>query len=78
MDILQKFFGSRFSLSFFLEKKKNWYQNFIQILMFFFSVLKAQSKDKEKEEFECPTNVGNGNFADPVTCRRFYQVCIIF
>jgi hypothetical protein len=32
----------------------------------------AQSKDKE--EFECPTNVGNGNFADPVTCRRFYQV----
>lgn len=35
----------------------------------------AQSKDgKEKEEYECPTNVGNGNFADPVTCRRFYQV----
>lgn len=36
----------------------------------------AQSKDKggEKEEFECPPNSGNGNFADPVTCRRFYQV----
>lgn len=39
----------------------------------FFS-LTAQSKDKDKEEFECPTNAGNGNFADPVTCRRFYQV----
>lgn len=36
--------------------------------------ISAQSKDKDKEEFECPPNVGNGNFADPVTCRRFYQV----
>jgi hypothetical protein len=34
----------------------------------------AQGKEKEKEEFVCPTNVGNGNFADPATCRRFYQV----
>lgn len=38
----------------------------------------AQSKDKDKEEFECPTNAGNGNFADPVTCRRFYQVSRAF
>lgn len=35
--------------------------------------ISAQSKDKDKEEFECPPNAGNGNFADPVTCRRFYQ-----
>lgn len=43
-------------------------------LCFFYSHT-AQSKDsKDKEEFECPTNWGNGNFADPVTCRRFYQV----
>lgn len=35
----------------------------------------AQSKDKDdKKEFECPENGGNGNFADPATCRRFYQV----
>ena len=34
----------------------------------------AQSKDKDdKKEFECPENGGNGNFADPATCRRFYQ-----
>jgi len=39
-----------------------------------FPSISAQSKDKEKEEFECPANAGNGNFADPVTCRRFYQV----
>lgn len=34
----------------------------------------AQSKDNKQEVFECPTNAGNGNFADPVSCRRFYQV----
>lgn len=28
----------------------------------------------EKVEFKCPTDYGNGNFADPATCRRFYQV----
>lgn len=26
------------------------------------------------EEFVCPSEFGNGNFADPATCRRFYQV----
>lgn len=26
------------------------------------------------EEFVCPAGFGNGNFADPATCRRFYQV----
>lgn len=26
-----------------------------------------------REEFLCPTNFGNGNYADPATCRRFYQ-----
>uniref|UniRef100_A0A1B0FLW3 Chitin-binding type-2 domain-containing protein n=1 Tax=Glossina morsitans morsitans TaxID=37546 RepID=A0A1B0FLW3_GLOMM len=27
----------------------------------------------QKEEFQCPSNIANGNYADPVTCRRFYQ-----
>ncbi|CAH2211386.1 jg21353, partial [Pararge aegeria aegeria] len=32
-------------------------------------------KEKEAEEFVCPEGTqGNGNFADPATCRRFYQV----
>lgn len=31
-------------------------------------------KDKSKDvEFVCPDEGGNGNFADPSTCRRFYQ-----
>ncbi|KAF5300043.1 hypothetical protein FQR65_LT09300 [Abscondita terminalis] len=25
------------------------------------------------EDFLCPENLGNGNYADPQTCRRFYQ-----
>ncbi|KAK6640152.1 hypothetical protein RUM44_011838 [Polyplax serrata] len=32
--------------------------------------LESQTKEKE---FVCPDVEGNGNFADPVTCRRFYQ-----
>lgn len=37
---------------------------------------KNAKKDDEKkdEEFTCPEGQGNGNFADPATCRRFYQV----
>jgi hypothetical protein len=27
-----------------------------------------------EKEYECPEGEGNGNFADPATCRRFYQV----
>lgn len=26
------------------------------------------------ETFVCPEVGGNGNYADPATCRRFYQV----
>uniref|UniRef100_A0A1A9UUL0 Chitin-binding type-2 domain-containing protein n=1 Tax=Glossina austeni TaxID=7395 RepID=A0A1A9UUL0_GLOAU len=29
--------------------------------------------ETQKEEFQCPSNIANGNYADPVTCRRFYQ-----
>lgn len=32
------------------------------------------SATTEKVEFKCPSGYGNGNFADPATCRRFYQV----
>lgn len=28
---------------------------------------------KPDEEYKCPIDVGNGNYADPVTCKRFYQ-----
>lgn len=38
---------------------------------------KAQSSSKKDDKkdvtFECPQGMGNGNFADPATCRRFYQ-----
>nr|CAD7588525.1 unnamed protein product [Timema genevievae] len=34
----------------------------------------SQQKKPDEKEFECPEGAGNGNFADPVTCRRFYQV----
>ncbi|CAK9825020.1 Chitin deacetylase 1 [Anthophora retusa] len=36
---------------------------------------KNGKKDEERkdEEFKCPEGQGNGNFADPATCRRFYQ-----
>lgn len=30
-------------------------------------------EDKKSEEFSCPEDLGNGNYADPATCRRFYQ-----
>ncbi|OXU24113.1 hypothetical protein TSAR_010127 [Trichomalopsis sarcophagae] len=33
----------------------------------------SQSQQKKDEEFKCPEGQGNGNFADPATCRRFYQ-----
>ena len=33
-----------------------------------------KDEDKKDEEFRCPEGQGNGNFADPATCRRFYQV----
>lgn len=32
------------------------------------------AQTKEKEEFTCPSHIANGNYADPATCRRFYQV----
>lgn len=32
-------------------------------------------KEKDTEPYVCPEGTqGNGNFADPATCRRFYQV----
>lgn len=41
------------------------------------SPARSQKKDDKKEaEFQCPEAVGNGNFADPSTCRRFYQVSV--
>lgn len=31
----------------------------------------------QKSDYVCPEGYGNGNFADPATCRRFYQVSTI-
>jgi len=31
-----------------------------------------------EETFVCPEVGGNGNYADPATCRRFYQVFCFF
>jgi len=37
--------------------------------------VESQKNNKEEEEeYVCPENSGNGNYADPATCRRFYQV----
>ncbi|KAG8231417.1 hypothetical protein J437_LFUL012427, partial [Ladona fulva] len=33
----------------------------------------AGNKGKAEEDYTCPEDSGNGNYADPVTCRRFYQ-----
>lgn len=44
-----------------------------KFIVFALAITSISAQSKDKEEFECPTNDGNGNFADPVTCRRFYQ-----
>lgn len=52
----------------------------IFFFVFFFTIIGQKTPstvDVKREEFICPTGFGNGNFADPVTCRRFYQVCYI-
>jgi hypothetical protein len=36
------------------------------------SLLPPLTADDEKEQFDCPQP--SGNFADPATCRKFYQV----
>lgn len=32
---------------------------------------------KPEEDFVCPDDNRNGNFADPYQCRKFYQVRIL-
>lgn len=34
--------------------------------------------ETDGEPFTCPEVGGNGNYADPATCRRFYQVFLTF
>ncbi|XP_055711943.1 chitin deacetylase 1 [Phlebotomus papatasi] len=38
-----------------------------------FTAFRITSGQKPDEEYKCPIDVGNGNYADPVTCKRFYQ-----
>lgn len=43
--------------------------------MFYIFAVRCQSeKTKVEEEFQCPLATGSGNYADPATCKRFYQV----
>lgn len=49
------------------------YNHFCPFLSFPLAGQKV-SATTERVEFKCPSGYGNGNFADPVTCRRFYQV----
>lgn len=47
-------------------------------VLFVFPVYSQKRSDDKKDEaeFVCPEGQGNGNFADPATCRRFYQVLL--
>lgn len=49
------------------------YNHFCPFLSFPLAGQKV-SATTERVAFKCPEGYGNGNFADPVTCRRFYQV----
>lgn len=56
------------------EKEKCPVNNFDESLSIFsVNCQKSKSEENKKEEFTCPEGQGNGNFADPATCRRFYQ-----
>ncbi|XP_063376788.1 chitin deacetylase 1 [Cydia fagiglandana] len=46
----------------------------MRILVVLTIFVNVNCQQKEKEDFVCPEGTtGNGNFADPATCRRFYQ-----
>ena len=47
---------------------------FLPYIVCFLRLFPTAQQNKEEKEFKCPVEQGNGNFADPVTCRRFYQV----
>lgn len=51
---------------------------FIQLILVNNFAGQKVSATTEKVEFKCPSGYGNGNFADPSTCRRFYQVSFLF
>jgi len=42
----------------------------------FFNLFLVLSENAD-ETFVCPEVGGNGNYADPATCRRFYQVIFL-
>lgn len=45
-----------------------------KLFFLYYFVGQKSSSTPEKKDFECPSGYGNGNFADPANCRRFYQV----
>nr|XP_023029804.1 uncharacterized protein LOC111517773 [Leptinotarsa decemlineata] len=56
--------------------------NLIVITVFCIGLNTVTSQNDQKKgkadgkEFECPQSTGNGNYADPATCKRFYQLII--
>lgn len=53
--------------------------SFLPLLLFAVRSHKNIPQEKSKretanEDFICPEGQGNGNFADPASCKRFYQV----
>lgn len=55
--------------------KRWWFQTYLTISVYglIVSGQKTSPPPEKHEEFACPSGYGNGNYADPVTCRRFYQ-----
>lgn len=47
---------------------------FILTIIFKYFTGQKATPAPEREAFKCPVGYGNGNFADPATCRKFYQV----
>jgi hypothetical protein len=47
--------------------------NYLIYLVIATSPFLVSGQDKKDDDYICPEGFGNGNYADPKTCRRFYQ-----
>lgn len=66
-----------FNIYTYISETINYFYKYLRIpVCFVVYGQKTAKKEEERkdEEFKCPEGQGNGNFADPATCRRFYQV----
>jgi len=39
--------------------------------------VRGQDNKGKNADYQCPEGLGQGNFADPATCRRFYQLQLL-